>query len=216
MAEISHVRQQVALARKYISEGQLAKAKNCLKGLEHPKAQALLVQIENHAKHSPQTKVSLPMLLGIGLIGLVLLLFVLGFALFNHYQDLNLTLPTLIPTPDCSIEIIKLWWDEQNLNLDTFLVNASAASRTMPGERLFETLSAIAFIRLEFDSIPGCANLELQQRFNELLLTMDELLAVLESWSNGELDGTSLSSEFYSAETAFRDARQSFALSINH
>jgi len=86
------VRQRVQQARNYMAKGDHAKAKSVLKGVDHPKAQALLAQLE--AESPTPKRANLPILPMIGVLILAILACGGGFFLLN-----NRPTPTPAPLP---------------------------------------------------------------------------------------------------------------------
>ena len=210
MTEPGEVRQKVQQARQLLVEGKVVKARALLKGIDHPKAQALVAQIE---AQNPQTKhnTGFPMMPLFGLLLVVVAVVTAGIVIMkasNSPADEHVVVPTLIPTPDCTQDMVQAWWMEQNQMLDTFMANASAASRTMPGERLTTQLQTLRQMRDDVPDLPVCTSMEMQGAVTELLSAMDAVIDILERWSNGEIDGTQLTNEFYEAERRLREVRE--------
>jgi hypothetical protein len=209
MADISLIRQKVQQARQHLAKGELHKARALLKGLEHPKAQALLAEIEAQLALQKSKQAQFPFIPVLGFLGVFFILLIGGgFALMaNRDVPTPEAIPTAIPTSDCTSETVQSWWAVQDLALDTFVADASSASRTMPGERLTERIEALRQIRNDFPALPECANSEMQTAIADLLGAMDITIAALERWSNGTADGTQTSIDLQNAETGLRESR---------
>jgi hypothetical protein len=209
MADISLIRQKVQQARQHIGKGELHKARALLKGLEHPKAQALLAGVEIQIAQRKPTQAKFPLIPVLGFLAVFFLLLIGGgFALMaNRDIPTPEPLPSLIPTSDCTPETVQAWWAIQDLVLDTFVADASSASRTMPGERLTERIAALRQMRNDFPAVPECASSEMQTAIADLLEAMDATIATLERWSNGTADGTQTSIDLQNAEAELWEAR---------
>ena len=209
MADISIIRQNVQQARQHIAKGELHKARTLLKGLEHPKAQVLLAEVEAQLALQKPKQAQFPLIPVLGFWGIFFILLIGGgFALMaNRDTPTPEPLPSLIPTSDCTPETVQTWWVVQDLALDTFVADASSASRTMPGERLTERIAALRQMRNDFPALPECASSEMQTAIVDLLEAMDATIAALERWSNGTADGTQTSIELQNAEVAIQEAR---------
>lgn len=206
MADVTQIRQKVQQARGHIAKGELAKARAILKGIDHPKAQALLAEVEAQLAQKPQA--SFPIIPFLGFLGVFLLLAIGGGVVLMGGQPTPTPepLPTLMPTADCTSETVRGWWGVQNVALDTFVADASAASRTMPGERLTERISALRQFRADFPALPECASSEMQTAIADLLQAMDDTIAALEAWANGA-DAVQTANTLTLTERALRDAR---------
>jgi hypothetical protein len=209
MADISLIRQKVQQARQHLTKGELHKARALLKGLEHPKAQALLAEVEAQLVLQKPKQAQFPLIPVFGFLGMFFILLIGGgFALMaNRTEPTPEAVPTTIPTSDCTPETVQSWWAVQDLALDTFVADASSASRTMPGERLTERIAALSQMRNDFPTLPECASHEMQTAIADLLEAMDATIAALERWSNGTADGTQTSIDLQNAEAELREAR---------
>jgi hypothetical protein len=209
MADVSFIRQKVQQARQHLAKGDLHKARALLKGLEHSKAQALLAEVEAQLTQQKPKQAQFPLIPVVGFLGIFLILLIGGaFTLMaNRDTPTPEPLPSLIPTSDCTPETVQTWWAVQDLALDGFVADASSASRTMPGERLTERITALRQMRDDFPVLPDCASSEMQTVITELLEAMNATIAALEGWSNGTADGTQTSLALQNAEQALRDAR---------
>lgn len=209
MADVSLIRQKVQQARQHLTKGELHKARTLLKGLEHPKAQALLAEVEAQLAQQKPKQTQFPLTPFLGFLGIFLILVIGGgFTLMaNRDTPTPDPLPSLIPTSDCTPETVQTWWAVQDLALDGFVADASSASRTMPGERLTERIAALRQMRNDFPALPDCASSEMQTAITDLLEAMDTTIAALERWSNGTADGTQTSIDLQNAEIELREAR---------
>ena len=209
MADISLIRQKVQQARQHLAKGELHKARALLKGLEHPKAQALLADVEAQIAQQKPKQSQFPLIRVLGFLGIFLILVIGGgFTLMaNRDTPTPEPLPSPIATSDCTSDTVQTWWAVQDLALDTFVADASSASRTMPGERLTERIAALRQMRNDFPALPDCASNEMQTAIADLLEAMDTTIAALERWSNGTADGTQTSIDLQNAEQTLREAR---------
>ena len=189
-------RQRILQAREAIQAGQDAKARKLLAGIDHPKAHALLDGLE------PPVKTRFPL---VALVIVVLLFasgIVVGFLLLRPQEE-QVILPTLYPTSEpTAVCDISVWQSQHNAFVDSFLGTASAASRTLPGERLNQRITELQATR---DSFTAPCDADYLADYNAHLQTFDELLRVLTQWANGELDGTQFSTAF---DTAFQALRR--------
>jgi hypothetical protein len=217
MADVSLIRQKVQQARQHLVKGELYKARALLKGLEHPKAQALLADVETQIAQQKSTQTKFPLIPILGfLVIFSLLLIGGGFTLIaNQDEPTPEPIPTVMPTSDCTAETVQSWWAIQDLALDTFVTDASSASRTMPGERLTERIGALRQTRNDFPALPECANSEIQTTISDLLRAIDDTIAALERWSNGTADGTQTSIDLQNAEQELREARTRMREAVN-
>jgi hypothetical protein len=209
MADISLIRQKVQQARQHLAKGELHKARALLKGLEHPKAQALLADVEAQLALQKPKQAQFPFVPVLGFLGIFFVLLIGGgFALMaNRTVPTPEAVPTAIPTSDCTSETVQTWWAVQDLVLDTFVADASSASRTMPGERLTERIASLHQMRNDFPAVPECASSEMRTAIADLLEAMDATIAALERWSNGTADGTQTSIDLQNAEAELWEAR---------
>jgi hypothetical protein len=209
MTDVNLIRQKVQQARQHMAKEEWFKARALLKGLEHPKAQALLAEVEEQIAQQKPAGGNFPLIPLIGFLGIFLLLALGGGFMFMANRDTPTPepLPTIAPTSDCNSETVRTWWAVQDLALDTFVSDASAASRTMPGERLTERLASLRQFRADFPSLPECASSEMREAITDLLQAMDDTISALERWSNGTADGTQTTIDLQNAETALREAR---------
>ena len=123
---MSNVREQVRKARAHIAAGEWVKARAALKDVDHPKAKELLVEVEAHL--AEETSGGFPMVPLMVFFSLVIVLSVGGFLLMSRSNRVVTTpvLPTLavLPTSDCTPEMVRTWWGVQNVALDTFTQDA--------------------------------------------------------------------------------------------
>ena len=217
MANVSLTRQKVQQARQHLAKGELHKARTLLKGLEHPKAQTLLVDVEAQIAQQIPKQAKSPLMPVLGFLVIFLILVIGGaFTLMaNRDTPTPEPLPSLIPTSDCTPETVQSWWAVQDLALDTFVADASSASRTMPGERLTERIAALRQMRNDFPPLPECATTEVQMAISDLLQAMADTIAALEHWSNGTADGTQTSIDLQNVEAALRQARTQVREAVN-
>lgn len=211
------VRQQVRKARFHIAAEEWTKARAALKDVDHPKAKQMLAEVEAHL--AEETSGGFPTVPLLVFFGLVVVLSVGGFLLVSRSNRAVPTpvLPTLavIPTSDCTLETVRTWWAEQNVALDTFVGDASSASRTMPGERLDERLASLRQFRADFPDPPACASSELRTAIKDLLRAMDDTITALEGWSDGTMDGLAVTTVLQEAESALWGARARMRADIN-
>jgi hypothetical protein len=209
MTDVNLIRQKVQQARQHIAKEEWFKARALLKGIEHPKAQALLAEVETQIAQQKPASGKFPLLPLFGFLGIFLLLALGGGFMFMANLDTPTPepLPTIMPTSDCTPETVRAWWAVQDVAIDTFVADASAASRTMPGERLTERIASLRQFRTDFPAMPECASSEMREAVTDLLQAMDNTILALERWSNGTADGTQTSIDLQNAETALREAR---------
>src|SRR5690606_37807689 len=121
------IRQKVQQARQYLAEGELHKARTLLKGLKHPKAQALLAEVEAQLALQKPKQAQFPLIPVLGVLGIFLILVIGGgFTLMaNRDATTPEPLPSPIPTSDCTSETVQTWWAVQDLALDGFVADAS-------------------------------------------------------------------------------------------
>ena len=205
---MTDIRQQIKKAQTHIAAEEWAKARAALKDVDHPKARAMLEQVE--ARLAAQSG-GFPVGRVLALVGMVLVLGIGGFLLMSGRGESAAVpvLPTLavIPTSDCTPETVRTWWGVQNVALDTFTQDASSASRTMPGERLNERMASLRQFRADFPDPPECASSEFRMAVNDLLRTIDDTIIALEGWSDGTMDGLAVTTTLQEAESALRVAR---------
>jgi hypothetical protein len=189
-------RQRILQAREAIQAGHGAKARKLLAGIDHPKAQALLDGLE-----PAPTRTRFPLVA----LMIVVMLFAGGIIaglLLLRPQPEAIVLPTLYPTSEpTQVCDMSLWQSQYNALMDSFLGTASAASRTLPGERLNQRLAELQATR---DSFTAPCDADYLADYDAHLQTFDELLNILTQWANGELDGTQFSMAF---EQAFAQVR---------
>src|SRR5688572_12396183 len=103
MADISLIRQKVQQARHHLAKGELHKARSLLKGLEHPKAQALLAEVEAQLAVQKPKQAQFPLIPVLGFLGIFLILLIGGGFTLMTNRDVPTPepLPSLIPTSDC-------------------------------------------------------------------------------------------------------------------
>lgn len=208
MTDIATVRQQLKLARDHTREGNLQKAHAALKGVDHPKANDMRAALEARIG-KPQS--GFPWGRIFAFLGMLVIIggsigFWMQGADVNESASANV-LPTLavLPTSDCTPQTVHDWWRVQNVALDTFIQEASSASRTMPGDRLDERLANLRNFRSNFPQAPECATLDFKIAVGDLVTTMGTTIAILEDWSAGNPDRVTL--ELPIVQQDFRDAR---------
>jgi hypothetical protein len=207
VSDATQTRQKIKQARQAYLNGEYAKARSLLKGVQHAKADALIAQID---EVSPPKR-GLPIL---SIVGLVLILVVLGLGgvmfLANATPSVDdAPLPTLIPTSDCTQAMVDAWWMAQEIELSHFVTDASSASRTMPGERLDGHIETLQAIRDGMEAPPTCISASQSVGYEAVLIAMDAMLDALSDWSTGRTDGTAFSLAFGQAEDSLRQARAS-------
>jgi hypothetical protein len=205
VSDTSQTRQKIKQARQAYLNGEYAKARSLLKGVQHPKADALMAQIDEAAP----PKQGLPIL---PIVGLVLILGVIGLGsvilLVNATPSQDVApLPTLIPTSDCTQAMVDAWWMAQEIELSQFVTDASSASRTMPGERLDGHIERLQAIRDGMEAPPACISASQSAGYVAVLDAMGAMLDALNAWSTGRTDGTAFSLAFGQAEDLLRQAR---------
>lgn len=203
------IRQQIKKAQTHIAAEEWARARAALKDIDHPKAKELLAEIEVYL--AEEASGSFPMVPLIVFFSLVIVLSVGRFLRVSRSgrEVPTPVLPTLavIPTSDCTPETVRTWWGVQNVALDTFTQDASSASRTMPGERLNERLASLRQFRADFPAPPECASSEFRMAINDVLRAMDDTITALDGWSNGTMDGLTVTIALQEAEVRLREAR---------
>jgi len=201
------VRQRVQQARDYVAKGDHARAKAALKGIDHPKAQALLVQIE--AESPTPKRAKLPVLPIIGVLILAILACGGGFFLLNSRPSPTpAPLPTLIPTDACTPEEVAIWWQSQQMTtFSRFAELASAGSRTMPGERLTSILDELIALRASLPPPPSCTTSAQRERLALLDDLMRQAVETLTDWDHGIIDGTAMSNLMAEWEAEWRRMR---------
>ena len=70
MADVSLIRQKVQQARQHLAKGELHKARTLLKGLEHPKAHALLAEVEAQLEQQKPQQTQFPLIPFLGFLGI--------------------------------------------------------------------------------------------------------------------------------------------------
>ena len=191
-ADVTKLRQQIKKARDHIQAEEWHKARATLNGLDHPMADRLRAEVTIHfASQPPRTLPFLPLIVAFG----VEILFLIGLSYGAWRWTASppsevFILPTLasLPYADCTPAEVDAWWAEQHDALDSFLQDASSASRTLPSEALTQRLAHLHQVRADFSSIPPCASMDTRQQVSEVWRTMDDILLALEAWSLGTLD----------------------------
>jgi hypothetical protein len=217
MTDGIQLRQQIQQARAHIEKGEWGKARKILVGIDHPKAAQLLAEVEGKLAEMPSSA-GFPLIPVLGLVGIALLLALAGFWFFARSNTLDTipiieTLPTLIPTDDCTPETVQQWWSVQNTSLDEFVRLSSLASRTMPGERLNQIMAALDAFGADFPDPPPCASAEVVQGVADLHAAMDQTLVALDDWvSDGAVSDVGL---IPAAEIAFNRARDALRSAVN-
>lgn len=174
MASETTVRQKIQQARSAYIKGQYAKARSLLKGVNHPKADVLRTQIDEVL---PPTK-GFPVLPFVGFLGVIVLALFGMMSLLVLFEEAPeaLPLPTLIPTSDCTQDMVTAWWMAQEIELSRFVMDASSASRTMQGERLDGHIATLQEIRDGMETPPECISASKLAGYGEVLGAMDATL----------------------------------------
>jgi hypothetical protein len=199
---IAQIRQRLQQARSAYDAGDYAKARALLKGIDHPKAQAMLAQIDAQAPAKAGFP-CLPMALFVGVVGVMAFFGILLMTQSNTASEAPL--PTLIPTSACTPTMVADWQAHQIETAGQFLSDASSASRTMPSERLATSIANLQALRASMLPPPTCTPLTTQTHHTALLTAMDAVLAPLQNWQAGTLDGTTFTTQFTLAEASLRD-----------
>jgi biopolymer transport protein ExbD len=205
VSDTTQTRQKIKQARQAYLSGDYAKARSLLKGVNHPKADALIAQIDEAA---PPNR-GIPILPLVGIVVVVILVLVGSLMLLANAtpsQD-DTPLPTLIPTSDCTQSMVDAWWMAQEIELSQFVTDASSASRTMPGERLDGHIRALQAIRDGMEAPPVCISASQSAGYVAVLDAMYAMLEALNDWATGRTDGTAFSLTFGQAEDLLRQAR---------
>ena len=217
-ANLNQVRQKVQQARDLAKQGQYVQAKALLKGINHPKVAEMIAHLDERIAAQPKAKAAqFPLLPVMGLITVVIVLIMGGGLLLS--QRSRETAETLLPTPtatlvtaECTDATITAWWQVQIQNdreLNTFAVNADAASSTLPGERLTTAIDNLRTTRaLALQDIPPCASVDLQAALADLLSAMDDVILALDRWNKGEATSGNLMNEYYAANESVRNAKR--------
>jgi hypothetical protein len=205
VSDTAQTRQKIKQARQAYLNGEYAKARSLLKGVQHPKAEALMVQID---ETSPPKR-GLPILPIVGFVFVVILVLAGSLMLLANTTPSvdDAPLPTLIPTSDCTQAMVDTWWMAQEIELSHFVTDASSASRTMPGERLDGHIEALQAILDGMEAPPTCISASQSASYVAVLDAMDAMLDALNDWSTGRTDGTDFSLAFGQAEDSLRQAR---------
>jgi hypothetical protein len=213
MSEINVIRHKVQQARELAQQGKYAQAKALLKGLTHPKALELVSKLDERLAAQPQPARKFPLLPVLGFGGIVLVMLLGGLFALNAAQS-NLTLPPTLEliitlTSDCTDQTVRDWWQTQiqmGRDLNTFAANASAATMTLPGERLTEQIAKLHELQI-LEPLPACASAELQVAVTDLLAARDGWLTALEEFNSGTLSMNDAAFRFAEMDKDFRDAQ---------
>lgn len=185
--DMIEVRQKVKLAREQMAAGDYKKAQTTLKGVDHPKAEELRVTITENLGDVQGGNFPLGRVVG---LFVMMVVFVIGGVFFVTRGSANnepaVVIPTLavIPTSDCNPAKVADWWGSTNIELDTFIRDASAASRTIPGERLDDRLEALTTMRREYEQPPACAPIEVRIAAGDISSAMTQTIGILQSWAD--------------------------------
>ncbi len=215
---LNQVRQNVQQARDLAKQGHYAQARALLKGINHPKVVEMIAQLDEHMAAQPRTRTAqFPLLPVVGLIGVVILVVMGGGLLLTQRSretaELLFPMPTVtLVMEECTDATITAWWQVQiqnDLELNTFAVNADAASSTLPGERLTTAIDNLRTTRaLALQDIPPCASVDLQTALADLLSAMDDVILALDRWNKGEATSGNLMNEYYAANESVRNAKR--------
>lgn len=213
MAEMNVIRQKVQQARALAQQGKYVQAKALLKGVTHPKALELIAQFDEQLAAQPTSAGKFPLLPILGFGGLVLLILLGGLFLMNAARSTPELPPTLelviTPTSDCTDQTVRDWWQVQiqtERDLNTFTMNVSAATMTMPGERLTEQIVKLRELRI-LEPLPVCASAELQAAVAGIWAAHTGWLTALEEYNSGTLSMNDAALRFADTQKAFRDAQ---------
>jgi hypothetical protein len=146
------------------------------------------------------------LLVGVALA--LLMLTILGLIVFTNrptMPDTSIFTPevTAEATADCAF-LLPLWQQSQTDILNIFLVDATSATLTMPGERLDGNLLALQTLRQTMPLLPPCTEPSVQTRYLATLTTMDDILALLYRWQSGDISASQLTHEFFELEKEVR------------
>lgn len=183
---MTEIRQKVKLAREQMRAGDYKQARATLKGVEHPKAAELREMIDEQIGEDERAGFPVGRVLGL----LAIVITMMGATVFimagGGEPEPTEVLPTLavIPTIDCSPEDVETWWGAINIELDTFIQDSAAASRTIPGERLTERIEGLRQMRAGIEQIPICASTEMKMATHQIRRGMDDSIRVLTTWSD--------------------------------
>jgi len=213
---MTEIRQKVKLAREQMRAGDYKKARTTLKGVDHPKAQELREMIDEHIGEA-ESDTGFPLGRVLGLLAIVLIM-IGGTAFFmsgGGEPEPTMVLPTIamIPTSDCTPDSVETWWGAVNIELDTFIQDSAAASRTIPGERLTERIEGLRQMRADIQEIPECASTEMKMATNQIKRGMDDAIRILTTWSDTN-DADAVTRELPGAQQVIRNAMQMVQLEI--
>lgn len=215
---LNQIRQKVQQARDLAKQGQYAQARALLKGINHPKVAEMILQLDERMAAQPTARgAQFPLLPVAGLIAVVIVLVISGGVLLS--QRSRSTAEMLLPTPtaimvtaECTDATITAWWQVQIQNdreLNTFAVNADAASSTLPGERLTTAVENLrTTLASALQDVPPCASVDLQTAIADLLSAMDDVILSLDRWNKGEVTSGDLMNEYYAANESVRNAKR--------
>jgi len=206
---MTEVRQKVKLAREQMRAGDHKKARNTLKGVDHPKAAELREMIDEHLGDAESASFPLGRVLGLLAVVLVMIGGTAFFMSGGGEPEPTIVLPTLavIPTSDCTPDTVEMWWGAVNIELDTFIQDSAAASRTIPGERLNERIGGLRQMRAGIEEIPACASTEMKVATNQIKRGMDDSIRVLTAWSNTN-DADAVTRDLPGVQETIRDAME--------
>jgi hypothetical protein len=213
MAEMNQIRQKVQQARELARQGKYAQAKALLKGLTHPKALELVSKLDERLAQQPKPTGKFPLLPVLGVVGMVVVILIGGLFILNASRavpELPPTLELLItPTSDCTDQTVRDWWQTQiqtGRDLNTFAANASAATMTLPGERLTAQIAKLRELQI-LEPLPACASAELQAAVADLFTARDSWLSALEEFNSGTLSMNDAVFRFTETDKTWQDAQ---------
>jgi hypothetical protein len=114
------------------------------------------------------------------------------------------------PTSDCTDQTVRDWWQTQiqtGRDLSIFSMNVTAATMTMPGERLTEQIEKLRGLEL-VEPVPVCASAALQAAVQELHVAAVGWLTTLDSFNRGAISMDDAAFKFAATDQTFRDAQQ--------
>jgi hypothetical protein len=213
MAEMNQIRHKVQQARELAQQGQYAQAKALLKGLTHPKALELVAKLDERLAQQPKPTGKFPLIPVLGFVGIVAIVLIGGLFVLNAARSTPELPPPLeliiTPTSDCTDQTVRDWWQTQiqtGRDLNTFTLNVSAATMTLPGERLTEQIAKLQALQI-LEPLPTCASAELQAAIADLFTAREEWLIALEEFNSGTLSMNDATFRFAETDKTFRNAQ---------
>jgi hypothetical protein len=210
MTDLNVTRQRVQAAREHIKKFEWGKARALLKGLEHPKAQALLAEVETQLASQKSKSAGFPVLRVVGFLVIFVGLLGGGGLLLSHRNTPSVmveNVPTISPTEECNEATVQTWWRVQDFGLADFASNASALGLSDFGERYDRKLDELKEFRENFPPLPSCASAELGTAISDLLVVMDATISNFEGQRDNTIDPTTGWNAEYDNERALRSAR---------